>query len=358
MNWISLLVGTVYAVAAFLIMPLLAIDAGEGNCEKKEVKIHNGAITLSGILTLPVSGAPYPCLVLHLDPSSRGILGAAEAFAPKYLNKMANDLARNGIATLWYEMRGADLSHKEYLEFTLEDFADDALAAVRFLEQRPEIDSSRIGLCGLSMGGGLAALTASRSKEVDFLVLLEAPGVSAEEADRIQSEAMGRARGATEEEIQEIQRGLKQIYRASRSGKVDEAFKADMHTQASETLKNLPEEQRPPVDQFVQAQLDRILSPNFRYLLELDVTAVFKKIQCPTLALFGEDYVVPAKEHRAAMKAAFEAGGNKSFTTRTVPRASHLFTDMGAGPREPIPSKIVFAPGFPDVIADWILKRK
>ena len=271
MNWISLLVGTVYAVAAFLIMPLLVIDAGEVNCEKEEVKIQSGSITLTGTLTLPKSDAPYPCVVLHLDPSSRGLLEAADAFAPIYFNQMADDLARNGIASLWYEMRGADLPQREYLEFTLQDFADDALAAVRFLEQRPGINSNRIGLCGLSGGGGLAALTASRSKNVDFLVLLATPGVSAEEADLIQNEAMGRARGATEEEVQETQRMSQRIHQAIRSGKADETLEADIRTVLIEGLKSIPEAQRPPVDSFVQAQIDRILSPYLKYLFDLDL---------------------------------------------------------------------------------------
>ena len=355
MNWMTASVVTAYAIAAFMIVPLLAIGSEAEYYEKKEVQIHNGPLILSGTLTLPRPAAPYPCIVLQVAASQPGMLDAADDFFPKYLNQMANDLARGGIATLWYDMRGADLSHKEYLKFTLEDFADDALAAVQFLRKRAEIDSNRIGLCGLSEGGWTVALAASRSKEVDFLILLESPSIPVEEAD----EAMARARGTTEEKIQEIRRGLKQVYQASRSGKVDVELEAGIRKQTIETLKNLPEKQRPPVDSFVQAQIDRILSPNFRYLLDFQPTDVFRKIQCPTLALFGElGFMVPAQRQPEFMKAAFEAGGNMAFTMQMIPRASHIFTDAKAGPQEIIPSKIIFAPGFPDAIFDWILQRK
>jgi pimeloyl-ACP methyl ester carboxylesterase len=355
MNWITVSIVTAYAIAAFLIVPLLAIGSEAGHYKKKEAQIHNGPIILSGTLTLPKSAAPYPCVVVQVAASQPGMLDAADDFFPKYLNQMANGLARGGIATLQYDMRGADLSHKEYLEFTLEDFANDALAAVQFLGKRSEIDSNRIGLCGLSEGAWTVALAASRSKDVDFLILLESPSFPVEEAD----EAMARARGTTEEEIQEMHRGLKQVYQASRSGKVDAELEAGIRKQATETLKNLPEKQRPPLDSFVQAQIDRILSRNFRYLLDFQPKEVFRKIKCPTLALFGElGLMVPAGGQPETMKAAFEAGGNMAFTMQMIPRASHIFTDAKAGPQEIIPSKIVFAPGFPDVIVDWILQRK
>ncbi len=350
MNWISLSVDAVCAVAAFLIIPLLAMHSGEEHFEMKSVQIHNGPVTLSGTLTLPATDTAHPCVVLQGGGSQPGMLDAQDAFFPKYLNQMAHELARGGIATLWYDMRGADLSHKEYLEFTLEDFADDAVAAVQFLKKRPEIDSNRIGLCGLSEGGWTVALAASRSKEVDFLILLESPSLPVEEAEV----AGARARGATEEEIQQMRR----FYQASRSGKLDAAMEAGIRKYATETLNKLPEEQRVPLDQFVQAQIDRILSPNFRYLLDFQPEEVFRKIQCPTLALIGElGFMGSVKGPLEAMKAAFQAGGNTAFTTRTIPRASHIFTDAKAGPQELIPSKIVFAPGFPDVISDWIMQR-
>jgi len=298
MDWetISMLAG--YAIAALLIVPpsALAFEAGNTgsikgsdsqkdeaqNYEKKEVRFYSGPMILSGTLTLPISDPPYPCIVLQGAGSQAGLLEAQNAFFPKYLNQMANDLARNGVATLWFEMRGADLPQKEYLKFTLEDFADDVLAAVQFLEQRTEIDSSGIGLGGLSEGGWTVALAASRSNKVDFLILLDSPSFPVEESDRLQMEAMGRARGASEEEIEDMHLGLKRIYEASRSGKVDEDLQAGIRKQATETIKNLPEEQRPPVDSFVQAQIDRILSPNFRYLLDFKPEEVYRKIQCPT----------------------------------------------------------------------------
>ncbi|MFN2371301.1 MAG: alpha/beta hydrolase family protein, partial [Candidatus Krumholzibacteriia bacterium] len=56
---------------------------------------------------------------------------------------------------------------------TTADFADDALAGVRFLRSRPEIAPGRIGLIGHSEGGIVAPLAATRAPdEVAFLVLL------------------------------------------------------------------------------------------------------------------------------------------------------------------------------------------
>jgi dienelactone hydrolase len=47
---------------------------------------------------------------------------------------------------------------------TTEDLADDAMAAMRTLRARPEVDATRIGLVGHSEGALVAAVAAARPK--------------------------------------------------------------------------------------------------------------------------------------------------------------------------------------------------
>jgi dienelactone hydrolase len=89
------------------------------------------------------------------------------------------------IAALTYDKRGVGRSQGSYStvgpgssERTLGTLADDALAGVAFLKAQRDIRWTRIGLVGLSQGGWIAPLAASRTADVAFMVLYSSPAVS------------------------------------------------------------------------------------------------------------------------------------------------------------------------------------
>ncbi|MFJ5922511.1 alpha/beta hydrolase family protein [Kitasatospora sp. NPDC092948] len=55
--------------------------------------------------------------------------------------------------------------------------ADDALAALRLLRARPEVDPARVGLWGLSEGAWVVTLAAGRASDVSFVVTAGASGL-------------------------------------------------------------------------------------------------------------------------------------------------------------------------------------
>ena len=108
---------------------------------------------LHGMLHLPaVSTAPYPCVLLlhgftgtHLEPHRLFAL-------------MARQLAAAGIAAYRFDFRGSGDSEGDFSEMTIGRELEDARAALNLLRSRGDIDTSRIGVLGLSMGGLVAAL--------------------------------------------------------------------------------------------------------------------------------------------------------------------------------------------------------
>lgn len=79
---------------------------------------------------------------------------------------------------------------------------DDVLAAVRFLQRRPEVDGNRIGLLGHSEGGWVIPLAAARAPdEVDFLVFMAGPAQNPRVPLLSQQRALLGARGAGEATI-------------------------------------------------------------------------------------------------------------------------------------------------------------
>ncbi len=76
--------------------------------------------------------------------------------------KCARALASAGIASLRFDFYGSGESEGEFREAALSTEIADARDAVKFFRGRKEIDPARVGLCGLSLGGCVAACIAQR----------------------------------------------------------------------------------------------------------------------------------------------------------------------------------------------------
>lgn len=74
--------------------------------------------------------------------------------------KCARTLARQGIASLRFDFYGSGESEGSFNEATLQSEIADARSAVRFVQRQKGIDADRLGLCGLSLGGCVAACVA------------------------------------------------------------------------------------------------------------------------------------------------------------------------------------------------------
>src|SRR4029079_12019113 len=106
---------------------------------------------LAGTLTLPPGDGPFPAVLLLTGsgPENRD----EEVFGHKPFLVIADHLTRAGIAVLRVDDRGVGGSTGNVATSTTADFADDALAGVRFLKAHPRIAPGRIGLLGHSEGG-------------------------------------------------------------------------------------------------------------------------------------------------------------------------------------------------------------
>ena len=63
-----------------------------------------------------------------------------------------------GVAIMYFDKRGVGLSEGRWHRTDLYERADDARAAVQFLQQHPDIDPERIGVVGHSQGGTVAQI--------------------------------------------------------------------------------------------------------------------------------------------------------------------------------------------------------
>jgi hypothetical protein len=91
------------------------------------------------------------------------------------LRAEAEAFARRGVVTLIYDKRtvGYSLLQRDYAVL-----ADDALAGLRLLRARGDVDPASVGLWALSEGAFVAPLAANRSTDVKFLITVGAVGVT------------------------------------------------------------------------------------------------------------------------------------------------------------------------------------
>lgn len=143
------------------------------------VRIPGNGFTLAGTMSKP-SGAPppkgrYPAIVLLAGsgPTDRDeVVSGIPIFG-----LLAAPLADAGYHVLRYDKRGVGQSGGRLESATIEDFAEDARSAVRFLRKRKDVDPDRIVLLGHSEGALAALLAASRDDDIAALVLVGAPSV-------------------------------------------------------------------------------------------------------------------------------------------------------------------------------------
>ncbi|HET9178977.1 MAG TPA: alpha/beta hydrolase [Terriglobia bacterium] len=107
--------------------------------------------------------------MLHRPASGRGRLPAVVFFhgftgdrmeSHWIFIKCARALAGQGIASLRFDFYGSGESDGSFCEATLQSEIADARSAVRFMHRQKGIDAGRLGLCGLSLGGCVAACVA------------------------------------------------------------------------------------------------------------------------------------------------------------------------------------------------------
>ena len=320
----------------------------------EEVTFQNGAVNLAGTLTVPQDNGPFPAVLLI---SGSGLQDRDETvFGHKPFWVIADHLSRAGIAVLRVDDPGIGKSIPHPKPPTTADFATDVEAGVAFLKQDDRI--SRIGLIGHSEGGLIATIVASRSNEVDFIVLMAGPGVPGAELLRKQNERIFDAAGIAGERKQNLLTLLDRLFTILTSEDMTE------------------NEQRQGVDEIVRQQLEingvppakqeetqvrtlveQSLTPWMRYFLTFNPRPALEKIRVPVLALNGElDVQVDAEQNLTAIAAALDSGGNQEVTVHRLPKHNHLFQRARTGlMNEYAAIEETISPEVLDLIRDWVL---
>jgi pimeloyl-ACP methyl ester carboxylesterase len=323
----------------------------------EEVSYTNGDIKLAGTLTIPEGPGPFPAVVMITGSGPQDRDEALLGHKPFLV--ISDHLTRNGIAVLRVDDRGVGGSTGSVDTATTADFAQDALAGVRFLKQHAKIAPDRVGLVGHSEGGVVAPLAASQSTDVAFIVMLAGTGVPGADVISLQSERISRAGGMAEDKIKLEADIMRRSIEIMRNEKDPAARDAKLRQLGKEALALQSPEEQGGGDDMLDAQVKQVTSNWFRYFIDYDPRPALRKVKVPVLALNGElDLQVIADQNIPEIEKALKEAGNPDVTIRRLPGLNHLFQPAKTGsPAEYAASDVTVDPSVLELMTKWIRER-
>jgi dipeptidyl aminopeptidase/acylaminoacyl peptidase len=150
-----------HATPTWSAQPSTLVDA-------QELTFKSGEATLSGTFYLPKAEGRIPAVIVFHAAS------APTRDHPLYRH-LVEMLPPLKIAVFVFDRRGSGKSGGKLEDSDYAMLADDGIAAQRKLAQDRRIDPQRIGFWGLSQGGWLSLLAASRSPQAAFAISASAP---------------------------------------------------------------------------------------------------------------------------------------------------------------------------------------
>jgi hypothetical protein len=257
--------------------------SGAERIRREEVRVPVAGTTLAATVVTPDGPGP------DRRPAVVFVHGGGPATREGLIHQ-AEQMARSGIVAVVYDKRRVDYSalHRNYRQL-----ADDALAMVRLLRARPDVDPDRVGLWGISEGGWVVPLAASRSPEVGFAILVAAPTMSPNTQLAWAADDGLRRQGAPHGARRLVSRAL------------------------------------------VMGDLDYV---------NHDARPALAGIRQPVLGLYpAADRAVPPAESARILADVLEGAGNRAYTIRFFPDADHGMRVNGT-----------LAPGYLATMAWWI----
>jgi uncharacterized protein len=329
------------AAAACLICAGCARSLSQPALHTEEVKFSSGDVKLAGTLFLPGKSGRHPAVVLFhgSGPQSRD-------------SARAQWFAEIGIAALAYDKRGVGESTGDFRKVPFQDLVEDGLAGIAFLKTRSDTDSRKIGVWGLSQGGWLGPLAASKSSDVAFVIAVSGPGVSPGEQMIFYYASELRNAGFRDADVAEasVLRRLIWNYLAAGTG-YEEAKAAIERAKGKRWYAAVRGQQDDLIGSLAHAQKER--SSNwYKTEMNYDPVATLRKLNVPALFLFGaEDQLVPAAKSAEIIRQTLTESSDRDFTIKVFPGADHgIYVRDATG-------SMRLASGYEETMKQWVLLR-
>jgi pimeloyl-ACP methyl ester carboxylesterase len=271
----------------------------------EQVRVQANGFSIAGTLAKPAdsSAAARPALVLV---SGAGPTDRDETVAGiPIFGQIAGALADAGFMVLRYDKRGVGQSGGRPEAATLDDYAEDLRAAVRYLGGRKDVDRRRIAVAGYGDGGPVALIASSKEDRIAAAVLIASIGARGAEASLAQvARSLERStRPAAEKEAALALQ--KQIQNAVLTGAGWEGVPAELRRQAD--------------------------TPWFHSFLSFDPARTMRDVNQPLLIVHGQLDAQVAPSNADALEQLARGRRRGSVEVTRVPAVNHLLVPAVTG---------------------------
>ncbi len=281
------------------------------NARDANVLIPANGFNLAGTVTMPgIEGRRAPArgrwpaivLVAGSGPADRD----ATVFGIPIFGQLAGELSDAGFIVLRYDKRGIGQSGGRAEAATLDYYAEDLRAAVRWLEKRDDVDRNRIAVVGHSEGAAVSLLAADKENKIKAVALVAGPGTKGYDL-------------VLEQQLHQLE--LMKVGPAEREAKIA-LQKTLMEAAVSGTgWDGVPQELRASVQ-----------SPWFRSFLTFDPARIVKEVDQPLLVVRAERDAQVPMHHGEKLAALANARKNRPTTELvTLAGANHLLVPAKTG---------------------------
>ncbi|NIO28655.1 MAG: alpha/beta fold hydrolase [Candidatus Latescibacteria bacterium] len=311
----------------------------------EEIVFHSGPFELVGDLKLPEGAGPHPAVVfVHGDGPNSRISGGT--YPP-----LQERMLQAGYATFAWDKPGTGESRGEIDRSRLvEQRAQIVIDAIAVLKRHHSIDSTHIGLWGISQAGYVMPRVLEKSKDVAFMIAISCPGEPGVEQGAYLVASQARCAGLSEEEAAEIERLVGDI---ERSTSYDEYVRLKTPLLRYDVLADFnmymgirPEEEWHP--------------PNFDGEYFFDPMTIVERTTIPVLALFGEkDTQADPYQGVRAYRSALEKAGNKHCRVKLISGVDHNLIISETGCLEERNRRSAsgwrnYPPEYLDLLEEWL----
>ena len=301
----------------------------------EDVTYSSGKIVIAGTLSYPnpkpnqKQKLPAVLLITGSGPQNRD----EEIMEHKSFAVIADHLTKKGFIVLRVDDRGTGKTTGNFASATSADFAKDVEGGIHFLKARKEVDMQKIGLLGHSEGGMIAQIVAAKRKDINFLILMAAPGIKPIDLMTEQNLAIFETMGIGKKARNAYGSLYKPIALAAVTAKdstsrmltTAKVLNQWLFGKDSSILKELGLETKASQKGFLENINSSFAGPWYKYFLNYDPAPNLKKINAKVLAINGDrDVQVLSESNLAGIKAGLKKT-KAVYEVHTIKGVNHLF---------------------------------
>ena len=130
-----------------------------------------GSVSIGATVSYPDDSKKYPAIVLIMGTGKTDRDGNEKGFKTDIYRNFAKMFAEFGFVAIRYDKRGTYQTEGNYNTAGLSDLIDDAISVIRCTKSLPNVDETKVIVCGHSEGAMIATLLSEKEDTAGLLLL-------------------------------------------------------------------------------------------------------------------------------------------------------------------------------------------